>query len=254
MSTNSARTTWRAPATAMMLLASLVAQVEAVEVQSLSNKVANGAIVIDGNLSDWAAVTPFLQDTIGDGSTGAARPLDIDILQGAVAHDDNFIYVLYRCAGDNMIDPASNWIFFDLDRNQTTGQNGIAGMNSIGMEFNLGGTTGWNAWNPVGGGFAGGAAGRSVAAGDSSAIPAGNDFLEYAISRTAAQPNGLTFNPIGGNSFNLVFGGEDSVLDTSPNGGDVNWFNYRLVVPEPTTGALCGAVAMALGFLRRQRS
>jgi len=253
MRTNMARQVRRAFIAAVTLACVFAAPVEAVEVQSLSNPVPNGAIVIDGNLSDWAGVTPFQQDTIGDGSTGAARPLDIDILQGAVAHDANFIYVLYRNAGDNMIDPASNWIFFDLDRNQATGQNGIAGMNSIGMEFNLGGTGGWNAWNSVGGAFAGGANGRTVATGDSSAIPAGADFLEYAISRTAAQPNGLTFNPIGGTSFNLVFGAEDSVLDTSPNDGSQNWFNYN-VVPEPAAGTLSVVAAAALGGWRRRRS
>jgi hypothetical protein len=186
--------------------------------------VPNGAIKIDGNINDWLGVTKYTQDAIGDGSSGPARPLDIDILQGAVAHDANFFYFLYRNTADGMVDVASNWIFIDLDRDQATGQNAIPGTTAIGMEFNLGGTGGWNAWAPAGG-FAGGAAGRTVAAGDSD-NSGGADFLEYAVSRTAAQPNGITFNPIGGSLFDLLFAAEDTVLDNHPNNGDQDYFTY----------------------------
>lgn len=198
--------------------------VHAVSVQTINNPVPNGAIKIDGNISDWLGVTKYAADATGDGSSGPARPLDIDILQGAVAHDANFIYFLYRNAADGMVDGASNWIFIDLDRNRTTGQNAIPGTTSIGMEFNIGGTGGWNAWGPTGA-FAGGGAGRAVAAGDSD-NSGGTDFLEYAISRTAAQPNGITFNPVGGSSFDLLFAAEDTVLDNYPNNGDQDFFTY----------------------------
>ena len=222
----------------------------AAAVQSLSNPVASGAIQIDGNLADWAAVTPYLLDTIGDGSTGAARPLDIDVLQGAVAHDADNFYFLYRNAGDNMVDPFSNWVMIDLDQNDTTGLQAAGGINfSVGAEFNLGGTEGWNEWNAAGG-FVGGAAGKTVAAGDSD-NSGGNDFLEWSISRTAAQPGGGTFNPVG-NSFNLIFLAEDSVTDYSPNNGDVDWFEYR-VIPEPATFALLGIAWTALASVRARR-
>jgi hypothetical protein len=208
------------------LAAALVAVplVHAVSVQTIANPVPNGAIKIDGNISDWLGVTKYTQDAIGDGSSGPARPLDIDILQGAVAHDANFFYFLYRNTADGMVDGASNWIFIDLDRNQATGQNAIPGTTAIGMEFNLGGTGGWNAWSPTGP-FAGPAAGRTVAAGDSD-NSGGADFLEYAVSRTAAQPNGITFNPIGGSLFDLLFAAEDTILDNHPNNGDQDFFTY----------------------------
>lgn len=199
-------------------------QAPAASVQTISNPVPNGYIKLDGNISDWLALTGYNQDTVGDGSTGPARPLDIDILQGAVAHDANFFYFLFRNAGDNMVDGSSNWTFIDLDQNATTGLTSITALGSIGTDFNLGGTTGWNEWTAAGG-HAGAAAGMSVAIGDSNSS-GGADFIEYAVSRTAIQPSGGTFNPPTG-SFNLIYGAEDTTFDTSPNNGNVDWFTYN---------------------------
>ena len=202
----------------------VASQAYAVSVQTTANPVPNGYMKMDGSLSDWSFLTAYNQDAVGDGSSGPARPLDIDILQGAVAHDDNFFYFLYRNAGDNMVDNASNWIFIDLDQNAATGYKGTAPVSSVGTDFNLGGTTGWNAWTAAGA-HAGGAAGRTLAVGDSngSGQP---DFIEFAVSRTAVQPGGGTFNPPTG-SFNLVFGAEDTNFDTSPNNANVDWFTYN---------------------------
>jgi len=196
------------------------------EVASRSNGVPNDFIKIDGNLSDWLnpGVTWYPIDDVGDGSTGGARPLDIDILQGAVANDENYIYVLYRNAGDNMVDGASNWVFFDTDKNLATGL-AFAAWTGGGLDFNLGGTGGWNAWSAAGA-FVGGGAGKTVAVGDSDGS-GGADFLEYRISRTAAQPNGIPFNPANGTDFNLSFIAEDTTMDWSPN-NSADWFNYVL--------------------------
>jgi hypothetical protein len=209
---------------ATLVALGLAAGAQAASVQTLANPVPNGFVKIDGDISEWLSIARFNQDTVGDGSTGPARPLDIDILQGAVAHDANFIYFLYRNAGDNMVDGASNWVFIDLDQNVATGLTSITALGSVGTDFNLGGLGGWNAWNAAGG-HAGVAAGRTVAAGDSN-NSGGADFLEFAISRTAVQPGGGTFNPPSG-SFNLVFGAEDTTFDTSPNNGAADWFTYN---------------------------
>jgi hypothetical protein len=205
------------------LTSALSTPASAASVQTLNNPVPNGFIKIDGNISEWLSIPGFAQDTVGDGSTGPARPLDIDILQGAIAHDANNFYFLYRNAGDNMVDTASNWVFIDLDQNATTGLK-LAPLDSIGTDFNLGGLGSWNAWNAAGG-HAGGAAGRSVAFGDSNGS-GGADFIEWSVSRTAIQPGGGTFNPPTG-SFNVIFGAEDTVADTSPNNGSVDWFTYN---------------------------
>lgn len=204
--------------------AAVASQASAASVQTLNNPVPNGYIKLDGNISDWLSIARFNQDAVGDGSTGPARPLDIDVLQGAVAHDANFFYFLFRNAGDNMVDVASNWTFIDIDQNNTTGLTSITALGSVGTDFNLGGTSNWNEWTAAGA-HAGGAAGMTSAIGDSNGS-GGADFIEYAISRTAVQPGGGTFNPPTG-SFNLVFGGEDTNIDTSPNNGNVDWFTYN---------------------------
>jgi hypothetical protein len=205
----------------------LAATADAASVQTLSNPVPNGYLQIDGDISDWLSVAMFNDDSVGDGSTGNGRPLNIDILRGAIAHDANNIYVLWRNTGDNMVDQFSNWIFFDMDRNAATGaKNANAAVSpiSIGYEFNLGGTAGWNAFDAAGG-FAGGAAGRTVAAGDSNGS-GGADFIEWSISRTAVQPNGLTFNPVSGSTFHVVYAVEDTVGDYYPNNVQTDWFTY----------------------------
>lgn len=217
----------------LLVLASIDARTaSAVSVATLNNPVPNGYIQIDGNLDDWLSVAHYPLDATGDGSTGPARPLDIDILEGAIAHDADYIYVLWRNVGENMIDPFSNWIFFDMDRSETTGGRAAApsvpGQLAIGYEFNLGGTVGWNAFNPGTGAFAGGAAGRTVATGNAVGTT-GDDFIEWRISRSAAQPNGLTFNPTGGTQFRLQYIVEDTTGDLMPGNAEQDWFTYDTV-------------------------
>jgi hypothetical protein len=181
----------------------------AVSVASLNNPVPNGYIQIDGNLDDWLSVAHYPLDATGDGSTG----------------------LLWRSAGENMLDGFSNWIFFDMDRSETTGGRSAPpsvpapGQIAIGYEFNLGGTIGWNAFNPGTGAFAGGAAGRTVATGNAIGT-AGDDFIEWRISRTVAQPNGLTFNPTGGTQFRLQYIVEDTTGDFMPSNVEQDWFTY----------------------------
>ena len=217
--------TWHICSFGLVIAASIVGDLRAASVATRSNPMPNGFFQMDGSLSDWENAAWYPDDAVGDGSVPGGR-IPIDILGGAIAHDDNFIYFLYRNAADNMVDGASNWIFIDLDQTQSTGYSGgvneIAGL-PIGMEFNLGGTAGWNAWT-AGGAFAGGAAGRTVAVGDSD-NSGGADFLEYAISRTAVSPNGLTFNPIGGTDFDVMFIAENAIGDYSPN-SPADWFTY----------------------------
>ncbi|MEX2170275.1 MAG: hypothetical protein WD851_13260 [Pirellulales bacterium] len=210
----------------LVIAASIVGDLRAASVATRSNPMPNGFFQMDGDLSDWENAAWYPDDAVGDGSVPGPR-IAIDILGGAIAHNDNFIYVLYRNAADNMVDGFSNWVFFDLDQNQATGLNGavnpdIAGL-PIGIEFNLGGTAGWNAFNPAGA-FVGGAAGKTVAVGDSD-NSGGADFLEFAISRTPVSPNGLTFNPIGGTEFDVMFVAENPTGDYSPN-NPADWFTY----------------------------
>jgi hypothetical protein len=195
--------------------------------ETQSNPVPNGFIQIDGDYSDWAALPDYQADTVGDTSAGGLGD-GVDILHGAVAHDANFIYVLWRNAGPGGITNFSNWVWFNMDNNPATGRTDMFGITtplSRGAEYNLGGLQGWNQWGPTGE-FTGGAAGRLVAAGTSSGT-GDPDFLEYSISRTAQQPGGVTFNPTGGTTFDFFFVTEATTTsDTYPNTHTTDWFTY----------------------------
>lgn len=205
-------------------LLAVASQAFAASVQTITNPVPNGYMKIDGSLSDWMWLNQFTADSTGDGSTGTFPA--IDILQGAVAHDANNFYFLYRNAGDNMVTNASNWIFIDLDQNKATGLAAAGGINfSVGAEYNLGGLSGWNGWGAAGN-HLGGGAGMTLAAGDSNGSGVA-DFIEWSVSRTAIQPGGGTFNPTG-TSFDLIFVAENNATpDYSPNNGATDWFTYN---------------------------
>ena len=237
-------------------LASIVAlmvsgNLYAISLQTHNNPVANGSIQIDGDYSDWASIPRYQADTIGDTAVGGLGN-GVDILEGAIAHDDNFIYVLWRNAGPGGVTDFSNWIWFDMDNNPDTGRTdlfGVAAPLSRGTEYNLGGLNGWNQWAGPGGGYTGGAAGKLAAAGSTTGT-GGNDFIEYSISRTAAQPGGLFFNSTGGTTFHFYFITEATTLsDTYPNSHAADWFTYDTrgsVIPEPGSIALGGIAGMIL--------
>jgi hypothetical protein len=197
---------------------------ESLETQS--NPVPNGFVEIDGDYSDWAALPHYLADPVGDTSVGGLGE-GVDILHGAIAHDENFIYVLWRNSGPGGITNFSNWVWFNMDNNPDTGRTDMFGLTtplSRGAEYNLGGLQGWNQWGPTGD-FTGGSAGKLVAAGASSGSGE-PDFLEYSISRTAQQPGGVTFNPTGGTTLEYFFITEATTPDTYPDTHSTDWFTY----------------------------
>ena len=116
----------------------------AVSLETQNNPVPNGFIKIDGDYSDWLAVAHYQMDTIGDTAVGGLGN-GVDILEGAIAHDDDFIYVLWRNSGPGGVTGFSNWIWFNMDNDPATGRTdlfGVAAPLSRGTEYNLGGTGG----------------------------------------------------------------------------------------------------------------
>jgi hypothetical protein len=201
--------------------------VSAAALETQNNPVPDGFIKIDGDYSDWLALPNYQADTVGDTSVGGLGD-GVDILHGAIAHDANFIYVLWRNSGPGGITSFSNWVWFNMDNNPATGRTDMFGITtplSRGAEYNLGGLAGWNQWGPTGD-FTGGAAGKLAASGTTSGT-GGPDFLEYSISRTALQPGGVTFNPTNGTTFDFFFITEATTTsDTYPNTHSTDWFTY----------------------------
>ena len=117
----------------------------AAQIESLSNPVANGSIVIDGAVGDWAGVAGFGADSSGDGTGG------YDVSQLFVAHDNANYYVRIRLNGDE-IDlggtGAGLWTAFDTDKNAATGIAAFA--SGLGIEWNGSGVSQFNGWSPAG--------------------------------------------------------------------------------------------------------
>ncbi len=182
---------------------------------SRSNPVPNGSIVMNSDVSDWAAVVPYPSDPAGDG--GATQ----DWVSISIAHDDNNFYFRLGCrAGAAALTSAGYWGWIDTDRSNTTGVKTIGGHPlSVGGEYNFGGSAAINQWNQDGG--------YVTTFGWAGAGQPGPTSVEAALRRTdIGDPP----------DFNLVFVGETSG-DYYPEGGVADdWFHYSVHPPGPTGG------------------
>lgn len=90
-------------------------------------------ITIDGNFSDWAAVSQVVSDQVSDVSSGDV----VDWLSASAVAGETAIYLRYSTTGS--IDFAQNaWryqLFLDTDRDPRSGFRGLDGSFSAGAEF-----------------------------------------------------------------------------------------------------------------------
>jgi len=211
--------------TMLLILPTLTAGAHGEPVQSRSNPVPNGAIVIDGNFGDWAGIAPYDPDPSTDAPAG-----DQNWVQATIAHDDTYIYVrLDRAPGSIPFNGAASgsstggggyWLLLDTDKNPDTGLN-LAGVRpfSIGAEFNVGGTTTINRWGAGGQGCFLGAFPPAM----TSALEPNE--VEMVIPRSELGPNVVEFD--------LQFVGENSG-DYYPD-DPTKKFHYSTIaaLPEP---------------------
>lgn len=181
-----------------------------VEVFTLSNKVADGAISIDGNFADWAGLNFFPDDAVGDGA--AAQ----DWVKASIAHDSANLYLMVEKAPGSAgfqqgAQGQGYWIVLDTDRDKATGFTGFGSRSfSIGGEYNWGGL-GTNAWTSNG----------CFDHGVPHVIGMPPGDAEFAIARA-------TFgNPT---DFNVAFIGENSG-DLYPDSAATSVFHYTTGAP-----------------------
>jgi len=103
--------------------------------QTLSNPVANGAIVVTGNdRTDWAGVPAYDAD-----GTDTAGP-EVDYSQVQVAHDDDNFYFRFQLDASGFFGFRHN-VFIDVDQDRNTGFRGSIDEMSIGADFLLQGSS-----------------------------------------------------------------------------------------------------------------
>lgn len=197
------------------------------EIARLSNPVAPGAMVIDGQFDDWVSVGAFPPDPGGDAPAGTQ-----DWMEVRVAHDDATLYVLVQRAPGSVAfsSPLGTngttggygyWIILDTDLKKSTGLRTASGRAfSIGGEFNFGGAMALNRWGP---------AGDFLGPLDYARVESGSR-LELSV------PLARLGNP---NAFNFVLVTE-SPGDYCPDGGaQTDYFRYVIRdVPPPPTGEI----------------
>ena len=98
---------------------------------SVSNAVDN--IVLDGNLTDWAAVDPYLADPVDISGENNY----IDWRQIWMAHTDSTYYVAWQNANTVAQMTWGYSVYLDTDTNATTGFKGFSGEYAIGADYVL---------------------------------------------------------------------------------------------------------------------
>jgi hypothetical protein len=165
-------------------------------------------IDIDGNMSDWGAITPILSDPSGD-QNGA----EADYTTLYVAEDAQYIYLRIKTANSvDLFATGLNNLFFDMDQNGATGFQAVGA--SIGSEWLLQAGSGYDERN---GTFnAGSISGLNLLHAPTGATT----DVELRLARTATYPNAAPV--FSGSGFRILLESENSSFvtrETMPNTG-----------------------------------
>ncbi len=197
-----------------------------------------GAIVVDGNISDWDDV-PTLATSIDNGITASA-----DFATLKVAHDDNFVYFLYTLHTD--FNPQTSpgggvFLSIDSDNNTSTGFN-VFSLGVVGSE------AAWQndfPFEQATGVFNTGA-GLTNATYAASPFGAVTSLVEISIPRNAQRNTGpADIFPADGGTIGVIF--------YTDAGADLDYINgsYTFAVPEPASALMLGMGGLAMMVRRR---
>ncbi len=208
--------------------------------QSLNNTVADGAIVIGPDRSDWDDLTPYDSDP--------NEELLVDWSQVTVANDSTNLYIRYIMNASYGLN-TSTMFFIDTDSNRNTGFTGTGGQFSLGAEFMIQGAT---LYSFIGGTPTAWEWSLPVAEGNYN-ISTNLDMVYSLELAKIGTPTTFSFLLLTDYSAADIFY-SDYYTDNSNLGANGEYFSYT-TVPEPTTTALLlGGLALAgVRTLRRLR-
>lgn len=208
--------------------------------QTISNSVADGTLVMDHSRSDWNGLTPYNADP-NEGSNQ-------DWSVGTIANDSSNFYFRYQFNATDGLD-TNVMIFLDTDNSRSTGFIGGGSQLAIGAEFMIQGvsiysyagtSTDW-AWNYLGG-----------VNYDTSVT----DDFEFSMARS-------TIGSVASFSLEYLAQGNisgapyDDYYPDSGNGGTSGGYFAYTTVPEPGTNMLIlGGLGILVGggrYLRRRQ-
>ena len=190
--------------------------------QTMSNPVANGAIVVTGtDRTDWAGIPAY--DADGADTAGP----EVDYSQVQVAHDDDNFYLRFLLDNSQTLGFRHN-VYIDVDQDRDTGFRGSSDSLSVGADYLLQGSsvfsfsgatpTTWG-WNFLG---------------TQSFNQSPDTDIETLIPRSLiGDPEGFDF---------VVFGDNSGERDYYPNGGNSGAAGdlFRYLVNGPLDGDLDG--------------
>lgn len=196
----------------------------AVIVDSQNNPVADNAIVIDGNRSDWNSIPFYPVDSSGDGN-----PKDLVGVQIAHDSDNVFFRLTFNIQSPPQFYNGNNRMYLDTDLNRGTGFFGSGGFLSLGADYLVEGTSVYSFTNGSNQGTWGWA---FTGAGSYHDFP--NEDVELRLPRSAlGDPAG--FDVIFSASSSISGAVEDYYPNSATGGAAGGAFRYSLAaVPEPS--------------------
>lgn len=209
-------------------------------VQSLSNVVADGTIVIGDGGGGWTGLTGFQTDP-NEGST-------LDWHQVTIANDSSNYYIQYQMnAGTNYPD----WqyaIYIDADLLRTTGFIGGSGQFPIGADFMIQGANLYSYASNAGTDWSASTLLSSV----TYSYTGGFATIEFSVPRSTLDTNTFNFLLLGTGAIDGSYY-EDYYVDSSNQGATGGYLQYT-AVPEPGTFCLAAAGLGAVLLRRRGRT
>lgn len=185
-------------------------------------------ITIDGDITDWAGVTPILVDPAGDGGANGFGQT-VDYREVYIANDDDYLY--FRFDLEALADPTNYFSNYHLNTDGQAGTGYSPPGNPIGAEVTIQNTTAFQVAN---GAFTEG----SLAAGNSGVQVAqfgvsGTTGWEYRISLDSLFEYSSAGQPIFSSpTISLMFESQNASFQPADVAGPIS---YTIAIPEPAT-------------------